>query len=44
MGYILMDEIPTFRLDGHTDALGKLLYKSFRTFHHTPTLWWEMGR
>ena len=36
MGHILMDETPTFRLDGHTDVPGRLLHKFFRTFPYTP--------
>lgn len=39
-----MDGTLTIRLDGHIDILRRLLHKFFRTFPHTSTLWWGMGK
>ncbi|RVX12962.1 Callose synthase 9 [Vitis vinifera] len=44
LGHILMDEVPTFWLDGHKDVLGRLLHKSFRIIPHAPALWWGARR
>lgn len=44
MGHIVMDETPTFWLDGHTNVLERLLHKSFTNLPHIPALWWGMGR
>ena len=44
MGHILMDEMSTFWLHGHTDVLGRLLHKSFRILPHILALWWGMER
>ena len=44
MQHILMDGITTFWLDGYIDVLWRLLHKFFKTFPHTPALWWGMGR
>ena len=41
MGHILMDGMPTWWLDGHTDVLGRLLLKFFPLLF---AWWWAMGR
>ena len=44
MGHILMDETPTWWLNGHTVVIGRLLHKFFRISPHISVLWWGMGR
>ena len=39
-----MDGTLTLWLDGHTDVLGRLLLKSFRTFPLTSVLWQGIRR
>ena len=44
MEHILMDGTPTFWLDGHIGALGRLLHKFFKAFLHILALWWVIWR